>query len=295
MASEMTQVMERQAAAKDAQSGVRTILLHVQDDKSVQGRLETALGLARACEAHLSCVHVTPIEAYVAFDSFGGVFVMNDVIKALDEEEENLRTKVEAELSREDASWDYSQATGNVAAQLVGRAALADLLVAGRQPHSSDFDTPVIGLLGDLLHRSRTPLFIPGNAAAPPDVTTSALIAWDGSYEAANAVRAAVGLLKVASEVRLVQIRETGKDDSLPSTSVLRYLSRHGIHAELESDPTEARGEGVADILLGHAERTGAAYMVMGGYSHSRVGQFLFGGVTRRLLTDCPVALLLAR
>ena len=53
--------------------------------------------------------------------------------------------------------------------------------------------------------------------------------------------------------------------------------------------------QGVADILLGHAERTGAAYMVMGGYSHSRVGQFLFGGVTRRLLTDCPVALLLAR
>jgi hypothetical protein len=70
------------AGGQRAQAGVKTILLHVQNDKSLDSRVQTALALARACEAHLSCVHITPIESYVAFDSFGGVFVMNDVIKA---------------------------------------------------------------------------------------------------------------------------------------------------------------------------------------------------------------------
>ena len=68
----------------DAKAGVKTILLHVQNDKALDQTLETALALARACEAHLGCLHVTPIQAYVAFDSFGGVCLMSDVFKAID-------------------------------------------------------------------------------------------------------------------------------------------------------------------------------------------------------------------
>ena len=57
-------------------STVKTILLHIIDDEFHDHQIDTALSLARAHSAHLSCLHVTPIEAYVAFDSFGGVFVM---------------------------------------------------------------------------------------------------------------------------------------------------------------------------------------------------------------------------
>src|SRR5688572_23207733 len=134
--------------------GPKSILVHLQSDGTVDSRLETALSLARACSAHLECLHVTPIEAYVAFDSFGGVFVMNDVIKALDEEEARLRAAIEAKLSNEDVSWSYAQTTGNVAGQLVSHAALADLLVVGREPHKSDFVGSTVGLLGDLLYYS---------------------------------------------------------------------------------------------------------------------------------------------
>ena len=57
----------RKAASRpDIDSGVKTILLHVQNDESLDGRIQAALSLARACEAHLSCLHITPIEAYVA-------------------------------------------------------------------------------------------------------------------------------------------------------------------------------------------------------------------------------------
>lgn len=291
--------LERSDKAKprqNAAAGVKTILLHVQNDKSLETRLEVALSLARACGAHLSCLHVTPIEAYVAFDSFGGVFVMNDVIKTLEEEEQALRTKVEKDLRNEDVSWDYEQVTGNVSSQIVSHAALADMVVTGREPHRADFAGPAIGIMGDLLHRARTPLFIPGDKGSPIDPTGVALIAWKGTFEAANAVRSAVGLLKIASHVRVLHVSEQ-KDEAFPSTRLLEYLSRHGIHAELTVEPTP-KGDGsrefVSGSLMAHAAAVNAAYIVMGGYSRSRISEYVFGGVTRTLLGGCTVPLLIA-
>src|SRR5688500_10028585 len=92
------------AGPRTFESAPKTILVHLQADGSVDSRLETALSLARACSAHVECLHVTPIEAYVAFDSFGGVFVMNDVIKTLDKEEAELRSAIESRLHNEDVS-----------------------------------------------------------------------------------------------------------------------------------------------------------------------------------------------
>ena len=275
-----------------AEAGVKTILLHVQNDKSFESGLETALSLARACEAHLSCLHVTPIEAYVAFDSFGGVFVMKDVIEKLDEEEQALRLKVEEALRNEDVTWDYEQVTGNIPAQLVSHAALADLVVTGRQPHRADFAGPAVGIMGELLYRARTPLFIPDDKGGPPDPTGVALIAWNGSFEAANAIRSSIGLLKVASDVRVLQVEEE-KDEAFPGTRLLEYLSRHGIHAEL-TRTTQNDEHPIAGSLMAYANAVNAAYMVVGGYSHSRIGEYVFGGVTRTLLSGSTVPLLIA-
>lgn len=285
-----------QQATSNVQAGVKTILLHVQNDKAFEQTLETALSLSRACKAHLECLHVTPIQAYVAFDSFGGVFVMSDVFKAIEEEERLIKERIQAELSREDVGWDYIQATGDVPSQLIGRAALADLIVTSRQPKRTDFQGSTIGMLGDLLHRSRTPLFVASDDGKVPDPTGSVLIAWNGSFEAANAVRSAIGLLKVASDVRILRIDEQ-KDEAFPSTALLEYLSRHGIHAELSlatAHPDAMDADFLSAHLNSEAERMKAAYIVMGGYSHSRVSEYMFGGLTRSMLTASSIPLFIA-
>lgn len=280
----------------DVVSGVKTILVHIQNDKSLETRVEAALALARACEAHLSCVHITPIEAYVAFDSFGGIFVMSDVIKAIDDEAARIGENLQEKLRREDVTWDYAEVTGNIPGQLISRAALADLVVTGRDPHRTDFAEPTIGMLGELLHRSRTPLFIPADDGAPPDVTGPVLIAWDGSYEAANAVRASIGLLKLSSDVRILQLEEKF-DEAFPSTKLLEYLSRHSIQAEMivEQLPPNVAARGfIPGALIERAQALKAGYLLMGGYNHSRVGEYIFGGVTRTLLGFSPVPLVIA-
>lgn len=287
--------MDRFSAA-NVQSGVRTILLDVQSSAALDHTLETALSLARACEAHLECVHVTPYQAYVAFDAFGGVFVMSDVFRAIEEEAKSLQDRLQAELSKEDVSWDYTQVTGDVPSQIVSRAALADLIVTSRQPERKDSPGSTLGMLGDLLHRSRTPLFLAADDGRIPDPAGPALIAWNGSIEAANAVRSAVGLLKVASDVRITRIPE-GKDEAFPSTRLLEYLSRHGIHAELRIETVDSElldVDFMQDYILSEAKRMDAAYVVMGGYSHSRISEYMFGGMTRSMLTGSSVPLLMA-
>lgn len=275
----------------------KTILVHVQNDETVDTRLESALALARAYSAHVECLHVTPVQAYVAFDSFGGVFVMNKVIDALEEQETALRVRIEAKLGNEDVSWNYVQVTGDIPNQLVSHAALADLLVTGREPCRNDYAGSTIGLLGDLISRSRTPILIPGNGNERCDPSGPALIAWDGSYEAANAVRSSIGMLKRASSVHVVQVAEE-KDETFPGTRLLEYLSRHGIHAELTVEAVEEMQEVreyVPDILVGRALAVNAAYMVMGGYNHSRIGEYIFGGVTRTMLSASPIPIVIAR
>ncbi len=301
MAAQDQLELERQTATrKDVHAldaSPKTILVHIQNDETLNSRLESALSLARCYDAHLECLHITPGQAYVAYDSFGGVFVMGEVIKTLEEQEATLRAKVEAELGKEDVSWDYTQITGEVATALIGRASLADLIVAGREPQKIEFAGSAIGLLGDLISRSRTPIFIGVEGKSPWDPSGPVVIAWDGSYEAADAVRSSIGMLKRASGVHVVQVTEE-KEELFPSTRLLEYLSRHGIHAELTVEAVEelqAEQEFVPDILVARALSLNAAYIVMGGYNHSRIGEYIFGGVTRTMLSASPIPIVIAR
>src|SRR3546814_15064533 len=66
-----------------------------------------------------------------------------------------------------------------------------------------------------------------------------ALIAWNGSYEAAHALRSAITLLQQAQEVNIVTVDEDA--DSFPATSASEYMSRHGIASELHEWPRNDR------------------------------------------------------
>jgi nucleotide-binding universal stress UspA family protein len=217
-------------------------------------------------------------------------------MKSIDEADVMLDTRLRTELSKEDVSWDYAQTTGDVPSQLIGRAALADLVVTSRSPKRIDFQGATIGMIGDLLHRSRTPIFVAADDGTVPDPSGPALIAWNGSIESANAVRSAVGLLKLSSDVKVLRIEED-MDEAFPSIRLLEYLSRHGIHAELKVEtarPDAADVDFTYALLMAEAQKMSAAYIVMGGYSHSRVSEYMFGGLTRAILSGSNVPVFIA-
>ena len=182
-------------------------------------------------------------------------------MERIDEEEEKLRSDLEARLRAEDVPWDYQQVAANTVTELVRCAALSDIVVTGRQPHLGRGQGLEIGIVGDVLMAVRTPLLIPGDGETILDPFGAAVIAWNGSYEAANAVRNAVGLLKLSSSVCVLRLID---GEQVPPTMLLEYLSRHGIHAELDTWVLEENS--VPDLLVDYANQKGAGCIVMGGY-----------------------------
>ena len=291
--AEQVLTMEHPATIHDLErvsTNLKSILLHVQNDAGLQRRVQTSLAIARATGAHLHCVQVTPVEAYVTMASFGGMYALDRWINKINAEEERLRSELEAHLHQEDVTWDYEQIVGYTATELTRRSALADLVITGREAHLARAQRPELPLLGELITQIRTPMLLRGNADQELDLFGAAVIAWDGSYEAANAARIAVDLLKLASDVRIVRYEEE-KETKFPDTRLIEFLSEHDIHAELD---VRTVGVDFASDLVEYACAREASYVVMGGYSHSRAGEFLFGGVTRELLRDCPISLVIS-
>ncbi|WP_374615037.1 universal stress protein, partial [Sphingorhabdus sp.] len=248
---------------------MKSVLVHVQDDAGLQSRLQAALAIARASKGHLSCIHITPINAYVAYDQFGGVFVMGQIMKAIGEREDEIRGTTEAQLSREDVPWDYAQATGDPTRILVSRAALFDLLVVSRSENKVTSADPSMAMLGDLLEASRTPILVHPTDHSDYDPLGPAVIAWNGSFEASNALRQAIPLLAMACDVHLLSVEEkTDKENLIPSLAASAYLSRHGIASQLHE--ITAGSEPIEKVLVAQAIALEASTLVMGAYGHSR-------------------------
>ncbi len=85
---------------------------------------------------------------------------------------------------------------------------------------------------------------------------------------------------------------EEASKNTFPATDAPEYLARHGIKAEVHSWPRDGRA--VEDALIAAVEALKPDWMVMGAYGHSRLRQFVFGGVTRTMLREGRVPVLLA-
>ncbi len=163
---------------------------------------------------------------------------------------------------------------------LANAARLADLVVVSRTG----------GFTGDLALNSRAPVLALSGDRPLELPIRRACVAWDGGEQAAAALRAAIPLLGSCQVVKVVSIIE--KAGGFPATEALRYLSRHGIHAEFEEHERRGSTEETLAVAVAQAH---AELLVMGAYGKSRMREFLFGGVTAYFLEEAGLpALLLA-
>jgi nucleotide-binding universal stress UspA family protein len=119
------------------------------------------------------------------------------------------------------------------------------------------------------------------------------MVAWDGSRVAARAVNDARIVLERAEKVTITVVvdEKTLPDQSL-GARLAAYLTSHGLNVE----HSEIRGAGrpIAGVLQDEAARIGAGILVMGGFGHSRMRDFVLGGATRGILADLRMPVLLS-
>ena len=119
------------------------------------------------------------------------------------------------------------------------------------------------------------------------------LACWDGSRPAARAIADAMPFLTRAKNVEIVVVTgERDKSGEITGTNMGRHLARHGVDVEIKRIPVGSTD--VQTAILAHAADIGADFMVLGGYGHSRLREFILGGVTRSILASMPVPVLMS-
>jgi len=270
---------------------MKTIVVDLDSTAREDGRLDCAADLARTFGSHIVGVQATPASAYVGFDIFGGVFAMPDVMAAVAEGERRIREAFEAEMAKEGTNWDHVQSDDLPAAAIARQSRVADLVLTGK-PGRAGEDAERLGHLGELALTSSAPVLALPRGTRSFDPSRKAAIAWNGSPEASAAVRLALPLLARATDVTVLTAEEADGRWDLPATDIAEFLSRHGIGTTLQEVPVD--GGDVPASLLRAVDDLAPAYLVMGAYGRSRARQWLLGGVTRRMLLDLEVPLLLA-
>ncbi len=269
---------------------MKSILLYVHDDAGMESRLQSALDVARATGGHIECVTAKPLAALMLADPFGSTFIVPEAVQAIDDAAKEAGDEISARMQREDVRWSLLEGDGDPLDILSSRCRLNDLIMLSLpgQPHAGD-PSPVVSL-GDVALSANAPVLAIPHEGGPIRINGAAAIAWNGSREAANAMRAAVPLLSLASSVHLVTVAE--KEMDFPPADAAAYLSRHGIKVEVHEEPRSDAP--IVDTLVSILDRIGADWVVMGAYGHGRLREWLFGGVTRDLLGRARIPLLIA-
>jgi nucleotide-binding universal stress UspA family protein len=143
-----------------------------------------------------------------------------------------------------------------------------------------------------LFEAGRPVIMVPYVQRAPVKLD-KVMVCWDGGRSAARAVGDAMPLLKRARKVEIVIIaHERGKPTEIEGVDLGRHLARHGLNVAVERIP--GGDINVGEALLSRAADSGADLMVMGGYGHSRLREFVLGGVTRSILHSMTVPVLMS-
>ncbi|WP_338240684.1 universal stress protein [Aurantiacibacter hainanensis] len=270
---------------------MRSILVHASDDACFEARLQAALDLARVFDGHLTIMQTIAYDLVVPTDPYGLSAV--DVSKATMAKAEEFRGRFERRLAQEDVRWDWHAESGYEGQSLIRRAALNDLAIVGGSSAAKDGRRGA-SLAGMLAIHCRTPIMVVPEGSKGFATGEPAVLCWNGSLEAARAMRAAVPLLQKSGTVHVLTVGEISDEveEALPATAAAEYLERHGVECEIVELPG---GKGsVPETLRKAAEMRSAGFMVMGAYGQSRLVETLFGGVTRSVLSEPPMPVLMA-
>ncbi|MBB3146850.1 nucleotide-binding universal stress UspA family protein [Phyllobacterium trifolii] len=178
--------------------------------------------------------------------------------------------------------------------------------IAGR--HARYADATVLGpdllahetlkgkVVDGALFESGRPIFLVPHDTKPTLRPKRVLLAWDSGIECARAAREALDIMASAEAVHVTIVdpdTSSIANGPEPGADIAAYLAHHGIKVDVDRLPSG--GEPIADVLKQHATDISADLIVMGGYGHSRTREWIFGGVTRSMIEDPGLPILMAR
>lgn len=272
----------------------KTLMVHVELEDSDDAPLKIAGDLAEQFQAHvIGIAACQPVQTMVGEGVTAGELMAEDraeITREIAAAEARFRKAMAGRAVS--VEWRYQVTYAPLASYIADEARAADLIISGPDLGASLLDNTRRVKLGNLALEAGRPLLI-----VPHGVKSLGLrrvvLGWKESRESRRAVMDALPLLGAAAHVTLLQ---AGRKDMLEHIranlrDVVRWLGRHGIEA-VPAVAVPAGGD--AQTLYNELKERRCDLFVAGAYGHSRVGEFVFGGVTRDLLLDAGFPVLIS-
>ncbi|GHB22813.1 universal stress protein A [Pseudovibrio japonicus] len=181
--------------------------------------------------------------------------------------------------------------TGGSLESIMAHCRLSDMVVIGQE--NPEAPEPMREMLIEgLLFESGVPTLVVPFISKGNFQAKKVTVAWDGSATAARAVHAALPILEMAEQVTIVIVNKGQPTEGEPGTDIATYLARHNL--EINVDVINNPPIGVSDSLLNYVSENAVDLLVMGGYGHSRMREYLIGGATRDILHSMTIPVLMA-
>ncbi|QRE72601.1 universal stress protein [Methylobacterium aquaticum] len=267
-------------------------------------RLDAALRLGRRLHAHIGVGFIAPGPENVLAALAGTAPVSSATIAAIKEGTRAAAAEGKAALQawcaregvpfmpaveRLDATFaTWTEWSGEVERMLTLAGRVADLVIVDRPDPAQPFTGRA---LDTALFSVGRPALMVGEVV-PHDLLAHVVIAWNGSLEGTRLVAQSIALLHAASRVTVVQAR-TDRAEEARAADLCAYLRWHGIVAHA-NNLTVGEGVSVGAAILDAAGRMDATLLALGAYTHSRVREFLLGGVTRQVIETARMPVLMA-
>ena len=285
---------------------IKTILVPATGTETDIATFGAALQIAQLFGAHIDALHVQldPVATLVAMTTKGnGGAVIGGLVEQLEQEarereakarriftefcgRERLSITAAPAVASPHPSAQWHVETGEEPTWMTNYGLAADLIVASR---GTTDDATARSTLEAVLVQTGRPLLIPNTGAPSVEMAERIAIAWKPTPQTARAVSAAMPFLARAKEIVVMTVQEE-EGRSVDADRLLRNLEWHGLKAVAQ--PLSPDGCSAAETLVAAAEQN-VGLLVMGGYGHSRLREWVFGGFTQQLLVNAPMPVLM--
>ena len=275
----------------------KTILVHVDESAHASERIKIAAAIAMTQDAHLIGTAMTGASRYL---------VQTRMLAELDP---NLRTHLDflrqrARRGLEDfeasaqklglPSFEKRLVDDEAGGGICLQARYADLIVIGQHDPNEISPVTMPDFAQYVVLNSGRPVLLVPYAGRFDTIGNRVLVAWNGSMEATRAITSSMPLLKRAPMVDVAVFNPNAEPlahGPQPGADMGLYLARHGIRVNVLQQQTSQE---TGSALLALARELNSDLIIMGGYGHNRFREILLGGVTRTVLDEMTIPVLMS-
>lgn len=275
---------------------IKDLLVAYDGNDASRKAVQLAVQMSRKYDASITGVHIFRTETY---ESHIRRWIPDDVLGRMQEAEQEVEKSIEESFREQlaeaefsgDSQWVTAQGQSNILLPRFSR--YFDLMLIGQFTHAFGNEGRTVQP-EDLVTRAGKPVIVVPKGLDVRPFSEEAVVAWDGSRSAARALSDAMQILETKKRLDVVTVdgEDAGAAAVPDEMDIVAHLERHGINAKMVG--LDASGTSVGEAVLDYCAETGPDLLVMGAFGRGKLGGMLFGGVTRHILQNMTVPVLIS-